>query len=93
MPFGLTNAPTYFQSLMNHVFLALLCKCVLVFVDDILVYNGTLSDHVQHLRSVLELLQQHQLFVKYNKCSFATQQLEYLGHIIGVHGVATDPSK
>jgi hypothetical protein len=78
---------------MNHVFSALLRKCVLVFVDDILVYGATLSEHVQHLRSVLELLQQHQVFVKYNKCSFATLQLEYLGHIIGGHGVATDPTR
>jgi hypothetical protein len=39
------------------------------------------------------MLQQHQLFVKASKCSFAQQHLDYLGHVIGVNGVATDPDK
>jgi hypothetical protein len=93
MPFGLTNAPASFQSLMNHVFEDLLRKCVLVFVDDILIYSASFSEHITHLRAVLTLLQQHQLFVKASKCSFAQQELDYLGHIIGKHGVATDQSK
>jgi hypothetical protein len=93
MPFGLTNAPASFQGLMNQVFAELLRKCVLVFVDDILVYSPTLDTHVNHLRAVFTLLQQNQLYVKSSKCSFAKQELEYLGHVIGKNGVATDQSK
>lgn len=93
MPFGITNAPATFQGLMNSIFAPMLRKGVLVFVDDIMVYSSSLQEHVYHLQQVFELLQQHQLFVKASKCSFAQQQLEYLGHIIRVTGVATDPAK
>lgn len=56
MPFGLMNAPSTFQSLMNEVFRGLLRKCVLVFFDDILVYNSDWNTHMTHLATVLEIL-------------------------------------
>lgn len=93
MPFGLTNAPATFQGLMNIIFSAVIRKFVLVFVDDILIYSKSLEEHVDHLRTVFQLLQQHGPFVKASKCSFAQQHLDYLGHVIGIHGVSTDPEK
>lgn len=93
MPFGLTNAPATFQSLMNSVFQQFLRKSVLVFFDDILVYSKTLVDHVTHVKAVLQLMKEHQLYAKESKCSFRQQKLEYLGHIISKGGVSTDPEK
>jgi hypothetical protein len=93
MPFGLTNAPATFQSIMNQVFAPLLRKTVLVFMDDILIYSPTLEQHIAHLREVFQLLDKNQLLIKKSKCSFAAQELEYLGHIIGQRGVSTDQSK
>jgi hypothetical protein len=93
MPFGLCNAPATFQCVMNEVLNRCLRKSVLVFMDDILVNSKSIEDHVTHLREVLTLLQQQQLYVKRSKCTFASSKLEYLGHIISADGVATDPTK
>ena len=67
MPFGLTNAPSTFQSLMNAIFRPFLRKFVLVFFDDILVYNKSLLDHIGHLRLFLETLAKYQLYAKKSK--------------------------
>jgi RNase H-like domain found in reverse transcriptase/Reverse transcriptase (RNA-dependent DNA polymerase) len=78
---------------MNSIFKPFLRKFVLVFFDDILIYSSDFQSHLSHLISVLGLLQQHKLYAKLSKCEFATDKIEYLGHIISSAGVATDPSK
>jgi hypothetical protein len=67
---------------MNTIFGSHVRKFVLVFMDGILVFSKTLDDHVEHLKIVFQILLEHQLFIKFSKCTFAQQQLSYLGHII-----------
>jgi len=62
-------------------------------MDDILVYSPSLEEHVHHLKQVFDIIQNHQFYVKYSKCIFAQQQLEYLGHVITASGLATEPTK
>lgn len=93
MSFGLTGAPATFQEFMNFVLQPLLRKCVVVFLDDVLVYSKNMEEHIEHLRQVFQLLQKHDLHLKMSKCSFAQDKLEFLGHVISKHGVATDPKK
>jgi hypothetical protein len=93
MAFGLCNAPATFQALMNDVLRPFLRQFVLVFFDDILIYSKTWTDHLRHLRTVLDELRHHQLFVKYSKCSFGAPSIAYVGHIVSAAGVAMDSAK
>ncbi|KAJ1697055.1 hypothetical protein LUZ63_005567 [Rhynchospora breviuscula] len=93
MPFGLTNAPAAFMDLMNRVFRDLLDSCVVVFIDDILIYSKTLEEHEEHLQLVLERLRNHRLYAKLSKCEFWSEQVAFLGHIISGKGLAVDPDK
>jgi hypothetical protein len=70
MSFGLTNAPAYFMYLMNSVFMKELDKCVVVFIDDILIYSKSEKELAKHLRVVLQRLRDHKLYAKFSKCEF-----------------------
>jgi hypothetical protein len=59
MSFGLTNVPAHFMYLMNSVFMLELDKLVMVFIDDILIYSRSIEEHEEHLRIVLQRLQEH----------------------------------
>ncbi|OMO96556.1 reverse transcriptase [Corchorus capsularis] len=93
MPFGLTNALSTFQSAMNDLFRSHLRRSVLVFFDDILVYNPSWEAHLDHLSVVLDLLQTNQFYAKESKCTFGRSSIDYLGHIITGEGVKVDHSK
>ncbi|KAJ9519230.1 hypothetical protein QJQ45_017890 [Haematococcus lacustris] len=68
-------------------------KCVLVYIDDILVMSNTPEEHVQHLRQVLQLMRENKFYAKLAKCEFNKTQLAFLGHIVGSKGIAVDPAK
>ena len=93
MPFGLTNAPATFQATINELFHPYLGKFVLVFFDDILVYNKMWKEHLKHLEEVLSVLEKNQFYAKLSKCTFGQKEVEYLGHIISREGVQVDPNK
>lgn len=93
MHFGLTNAPCTFQNLMNDLFRTYRHKFVLVFFDDILIYNANLAEHLIHLKMVLEVLREQFLYATKSKCYFGESNVKYLDHIINQEGVATDPNK
>ena len=82
MPFGLTNAPATFCTLMNKIFHPYLDQFVVVYLDDIVVYSNTLEEHKQHLREVFKVLRENELYIKKEKCSFAQQEVLFLGHKI-----------
>jgi hypothetical protein len=93
LPFGLCNAPPTFQRLMNSVFTEELMKFVGVFLDDVLVFSGSIEEHVEHLRVVLSRLREQRLFAKRAKCVFAQPVVEFCGFQLSKDGVSTTPDK
>ena len=93
LPFGLTNAPAIFQQAMHTIFRKQIGRCVLVYLDDILVYSKTPEEHLAHLREVFQTLRKEQLYCRLHKCHFNEQEIKYLGHLVSSEGVRPDPEK
>ena len=93
MSFRLTNAPAAFMDLMNRVFSPHLDKFVIIFIDDILVYSGSPEEHAEHLRTVLQILRERQLYTKISKCQFWLDKVAFLGYVISTEGISVDPQK
>jgi hypothetical protein len=94
MGFGMMNSPATFQALMNLVFADLIAiGVVAVYMDDILIYTPTIIEHRKIVREVLQRLQDHDLYLKPEKCKFEKQEIEYLGMIIHPREVCMDPGK
>ena len=69
--FDLTNAPVVFKDLINRVFGNYLDSFVIVFIDDILVYSKNESDHMGHLRVVLQPLKNINCLLNIESVSFS----------------------
>jgi len=82
MPFGLTNAPATFCTLMNDIFREWLDDFVVDYIDDILIYSGSLEEHAEHLRKVFQRLRENKLYAKLEKCEFGVTEVDFLGHRI-----------
>ena len=93
MPFGLCNAPSTFQHLMNSTFQDYLDDFVIIYLDDIMIYSKTFNDHLKHLEIVFQKLRDMKLYAKLQKCEFAKEEVEYLGHIVGNKSIKPDPKK
>ncbi|KAH0696028.1 hypothetical protein KY289_013510 [Solanum tuberosum] len=90
MSFGLTNAPAVFIDLMNSIFRLYLDLFVIVFIDDILVYSRSKYEHANHLRAVLQVLRDRELYAKFSKYEFWLDSVALLGHIVSDASIAVD---
>lgn len=93
MPFGLMNAPATFQRLMNVVLSGLQGIEMLVYLDDIVIYASSLTEHANKFKKLANRLRVVNLRLQPEKCKFLNREVCYLGHIITSDGVRPDPDK
>ena len=93
MHFGLTNASTAFQWFINNIFSDFLDVCVVIYLDDILIYSNNMSEHYQHMKKVLKYLRKAGLYAKVEKCKFHSESVEYLGYILSPSGLTISNDK
>ncbi|GJP58875.1 hypothetical protein CLOP_g5873 [Closterium sp. NIES-67] len=78
---------------MNHILRPLLDECVVVYLDDILIYSRDMKQHVEHLPRVFEILRREGFYIKLSKSEFALEKVQFLGHLVNAQGVHVDPKK
>jgi len=93
MPFGLTNSPATIQRLMSQLFSGPELTFVFIYLDDLLVASSSVEEHVLHVERVVEQIREAGLRLKLEKCHFATQKIEYLGHNFTPEGVKPTEAK
>ena len=93
MLFSLTNAPVVFQQFMNDISSDLLDVCVVIYLDDILIYSNNMSEHHWHIKEVLKCLRKADLYTKVEKREFHSESVEYLGYILFPSGLTMSDDK
>jgi len=81
LPLGLVNASVSFQRALDIILSGLRWQTCLVYLEDVIVFSRTVSDHIRHLREVLLLLEKAGVSLKPSKCHLFQQEVEYLGHV------------
>jgi len=78
---------------MNNIFSNLLDVCVVIYLDDILIYLNNMSKHHRHVKKVLKHLCKASLYAKAEKCKFHSKSVEYLGYILSPSGLIMSDDK
>ena len=78
---------------MNNLFSDLLDVCVMIYLDDILIYSNNMSEYCQHFKKVLKCFYKTSLYIKAEKCKFHSKLVEYLGYIISPSGLIISNDK
>jgi len=87
MPFGLKNAPATFQRLMDLILSGMQGSKIFVYLDDIVLYASSLTEHEIKFEKLITRLREVNLKLQPDKCEFLRKKVTYLGHIIGEDGV------
>ena len=90
--FGIAMSPDFLKDLMNKLFFGFGSFCV-VYMDDLLIFSDSPAQHLDHLEQIFQKFWESKLKVKLSKSDFFKEELEFLGHKIGIHGISPPDDK
>ena len=93
MPFEPTNAPATFQNFINNALAPYLDNFATAYLEDILIYSNNRQEYQDYVKQILAALTKQGLHLKPDKCEFHTQEVKYLGLIVGTEGIKMDQVK
>ena len=93
MSFELINVSIIYQEIINDALREHLNVFVVAYLDDILIYFKTLIEHKQHVRTMLQCLEQKQLLLKSKKCEFHKFEIEFLEFVIETQKIRMNSTK
>lgn len=93
MPFGLKNAPATFQRMMDEILRDYLYKFCFVYMDDVVIFSKSLSEHLDHIRIIFKKFREVNLKIQLDKSEFLSKEVAFLGHLITPEGIKPNPSK
>jgi hypothetical protein len=93
MPMGLTNAPATHQARLEEALGEIINTICVVYLDDIVIFSQSFSEHKTHVRAVLQHLREANLYCSPKKTQLFRNQIKFLGHWISKDGVQVDNEK
>ncbi|MBW0546759.1 hypothetical protein O181_086474 [Austropuccinia psidii MF-1] len=94
MPFGIKNAPSHYQRMMNTIFPGELSEgCLIIYIDNIIVFSETWESHLTRLERVLQKIVQVNMKISLKKCHFPYSELKELGNVVSELSLGIEKGK
>ena len=90
--FSIATSHDFLKDLIDKLFFSFGSFCV-VYMDDLLIFSDSPRQHLQHLEQIFKKFHELKLKVKLSKSDFFKEELEFLGHKIGIHGICPTDEK
>ncbi|CAG8769836.1 18252_t:CDS:2, partial [Racocetra persica] len=83
----------FITKLMDIVLEPALWKYAIVYIDDINIYSEIFEEHIKYLKAIFALIKNTNLRINPKKNHFCTNEIQFLGHIVGINSLKPDPQK
>ena len=93
LPFGVCNGSAAFQRAIGIILCGLLWKHILAFIDDLLLGNRNIEEHLQDLELSFQRFRKYGLKLSISKSHFLRERVRILGYIVSSKGIEVDPSQ